>query len=328
MIIVTGGAGFIGSVLVWKLNEKKIDDILIVDAMEDGAKWKNLVKRRIYDIIHKDQFLSWLEARPKTHGIDAIFHMGACSSTTETDMDYLVENNLHYSQKLWDFCTKNKIPFIYASSAATYGSRESGFSDDPKKNAELRPINQYGYSKQLFDLWVLKQKSHPPFWAGLKFFNVYGPQEYHKGGQASVVMHAFPQVREKNSLKLFKSYRDDVKHGEQRRDFVYVKDVVDVMFHLYQAQHIAVSGIYNLGSGRARSFTDLGRAVFRALGQKKEKFEWIDMPEQLKNQYQYFTEADLELLRKKTGYKAKMTTLEDGILDYVQNYLAKNDPYL
>lgn len=328
MIIVTGGAGFIGSALVWKLNEKKIDDILIVDEMDNGSKWKNLVKRRITNIIHKDQFLTWLEGRPKNHGIDAIFHMGACSSTTETNMDFLVENNVHYSERLWDFCAKNKIPFIYASSAATYGATEAGFSDDPKKSSELRPINQYGYSKQLFDLWVLKQKNQPPFWAGLKFFNVYGPQEYHKGSQASVVYHAFPQIRDKGFLKLFKSYREDVKHGEQRRDFVYVKDIVDVMFHLYQVQRIAVSGIYNLGSGKARSFADLGRAVFKALGQKKEKFEWIEMPDQLKGQYQYFTEANLDLLRKKTGYKAKMTTLEDGVADYVQNYLVKNDPYL
>ena len=328
MIIVTGGAGFIGSALIWKLNEKKIEDILVVDEMGDGPKWKNLVKRRIRDIMHKDDFLSWLEKLPKNHGIDAIFHMGACSATTEKDMDFLVENNFHYSQRLWEFCTKQKIPFIYASSAATYGPLESGFSDDPKKNVDLRAINPYGYSKQLFDMWVLKQKNQPPFWSGLKFFNVYGPQEYHKGGQASVVFHAFPQVKDKGILKLFKSYRDDIKHGEQRRDFVYVKDVIDVMFHLYQVKRIAVSGIYNLGSGKARSFTDLGRAVFRALGQKKEKFEWIEMPDQLKGQYQYFTEADLDLLRKKTGYKAKMTTLEEGVLDYVQNYLTKEDPYL
>lgn len=328
MIIVTGGAGFIGSALVWKLNQKEMSDILVVDRMGDGAKWKNLVKRQIADIMHKDQLASWLEARPKTHQIDAIFHMGACSSTTQADVDYLVENNLHYSMRLWDFCTKQKIPFIYASSAATYGNGEMGYGDDPKKVSKLRPINPYGYSKQLFDVWALKQKNKPPFWAGLKFFNVYGPQEYHKGSQSSVVYHAYPQVRDKSILKLFKSYRDDVKHGDQKRDFVYVKDVVDVLYHLHQVRRVAVSGVYNLGSGKARSFADLGRAVFRGAGQKKEKFEWIEMPEQLRGQYQYFTEADLTLLRQRTGYKGRFTTLEDGVADYIQNYLATHDPYL
>lgn len=328
MIIVTGGAGFIGSALVWKFNQKNIDDVVVVDHMGSGLKWKNLVKRKLRDIVHKDQFLAWLESRPKSHNIDAIFHMGACSSTTEMNMDYLVENNLHYSMRLWEFCAKNKIPFIYASSAATYGAGESSFSDDPKVIPELRPINPYGFSKQLFDSWAIKQKVAPPFWAGLKFFNVYGPQEYHKGGQASVVWHAYPQIKEQASLKLFKSYRPDVKHGEQKRDFVYVKDVVDVLFHLYQAQRIAVSGVYNLGSGKARTFADLGRSVFKAVGLKKEKFEWIEMPESIRGQYQYFTEADLRLLRQKTGYKGKMTSLEEGIADYVKNYLASDDPYL
>jgi ADP-L-glycero-D-manno-heptose 6-epimerase len=328
MIIVTGGAGFIGSALIWKLNEKGISDVVVVDRMGEGIKWKNLVKRQITDIVHKDRFFEWLENLPKGRTIDAIFHMGACSSTTATDVDYLVENNLHYSMKLWDFCSKNKIPFVYASSAATYGAGDDGYSDQPKNLSKLRPINPYGYSKQLFDLWVMRQPAKPPFWAGLKFFNVYGPQEYHKGGQASVVYHAFPQVSHKGSLKLFKSYRPDFGHGEQKRDFVYVKDVVDVMYHLYSVRRVAVSGVFNLGSGKARTFADLGRAVFRAVGEKKEKFEWIEMPEQLRGQYQYFTEATLEELRQRTGYKKKMTSLEDGVFDYVANYLAKDDPYL
>ncbi len=328
MIIVTGGAGFIGSALVWKLNEKGISDIVVVDRMGEGSKWKNLVKRQITDIIHKDRFFEWLEQLPKGKSIDAIFHMGACSSTTATDVDYLVENNLHYSMNLWNYCSKNKIPFIYASSAATYGSGESGYSDSPKNITKLRPINPYGYSKHMFDLWAMKQTGKPPFWAGLKFFNVYGPQEYHKGGQASVVYHAFPQVKERGSLRLFKSYKEGVKHGDQMRDFVYVKDVVEILYHLYSVRRLAVSGIFNLGSGKARSFADLGRSVFRALGSKKEKLEWIDMPEQLRNQYQYFTEADLEELRQRTGYKKKMTSLEDGVTDYVTNYLSKEDPYL
>lgn len=328
MIIVTGGAGFIGSALVWKLNEKGITDIVVVDHLGSGQKWKNLVKRQISDIIHKDNFFAWLNSLPKSKPIEAIFHMGACSYTTETNVDYLVENNLHYSMRLWDFATKHKIPFIYASSAATYGSGEQGYSDDPRKIPKLRPINPYGYSKQLFDTWVLGQQVRPPFWAGLKFFNVYGPQEYHKGGQASVVLHAFPQVRDKNALKLFKSYRPEYKHGEQKRDFIYVKDVVDVLYHLYQTRRLAVSGIFNLGSGKARTFADLGRSVFKAMGQKKEKFDWIDMPEQLQGQYQYFTEANLDELRRRTGYKGKMTSLEDGVADYVCNYLLKNDTYL
>jgi ADP-L-glycero-D-manno-heptose 6-epimerase len=328
MIIVTGGAGFIGSALVWKLNEKGLSDIVVVDRMGEGQKWKNLVKRQITDIIHKDEFMVWLEGLPKSSPIEAVFHMGACSSTTMTDVDYLIHNNLHYSMHLWNFCSKNKIPFIYASSAATYGAGEHGYGDLAKNLSQLRPINAYGYSKHLFDLWVMKQAVKPPFWAGLKFFNVYGPQEYHKGSQASVAFHAFPQIKETGSLKLFKSYRDDIGHGEQRRDFVYVKDVVDVMYHLYSVRRVAVSGVFNLGSGKARSFADLGRSVFRALGQKKEKFEWVEMPDQIRNQYQYFTEASLDELRQRTGYKKKMTTLEDGVHDYVVNYLAKDDPYL
>ena len=328
MIIVTGGAGFIGSALIWKLNEKSLTDIVVVDRMGHSGKWKNLVKRQITDIVHKDHFFDWLDALPKGRRIEAVYHMGACSSTTETDVDYLVENNLHYSMKIWNFCVKNKIPFIYASSAATYGSGEQGYSDNPKNLSKLRPINPYGYSKHLFDVWAMSQTVKPPFWAGLKFFNVYGPQEYHKGGQASVVFHAFPQVNEKNILKLFKSYHPDYNHGDQKRDFVYVKDVVDVLYHLYHVRRLAVSGIFNLGSGKARSFADLGRSVFKALGQKKEKLEWIEMPEQLRGQYQYFTEATLDELRERTGYKKKMTSLEDGINDYVVNYLAKDDRYL
>ncbi|MEI6397517.1 MAG: ADP-glyceromanno-heptose 6-epimerase [Pseudomonadota bacterium] len=328
MIIVTGGAGFIGSALIWKLNENDVSDIVVVDRMGTGPKWKNLVKREISDIVHKDHFFDWLDKLPKGKRIEAVFHMGACSSTTETDMDYLVENNLHYSMRLWDFCAQNKIPFIYASSAATYGAGENGFKDDLKGVSALRPINQYGYSKQLFDVWALSQKTKPPFWAGLKFFNVYGPQEYHKGAQASVILHAFPQVRDKKSLKLFKSYQPDYRNGEQKRDFIYVKDVVDVMLHLYQTRRLAVSGIFNLGSGKARTFTDLGRSVFKALGHKKESFEWIEMPESIRGQYQYFTEATLDELRRRTGYKGKFTSLEDGIADYVGNYLANEDPYL
>jgi ADP-L-glycero-D-manno-heptose 6-epimerase len=328
MIIVTGGAGFIGSALIWKLNQKGHHDILVVDHMGHGTKWKNLAKRRISQIIHKDEFFEWLAQKGRGAEIEGIFHMGACSSTTETDVDYLIKNNVQYSMKIFEYCTRAKVPLIYASSAATYGSGENGYNDDPKLLSKLRPINPYGYSKSLFDEWVMAQKPRPPFWAGLKFFNVYGPQEYHKGSQASVVLHAYPQVRDQRCLKLFKSYRDDIEHGDQARDFVYVKDVVDVMYHLYRVNRVAVSGIYNIGTGKARTFSDLGRAVFRALNLRKERFEWVEMPEQLRSQYQYFTEASLDLLRQKTGYKARFTSLEEGVLDYVKGYLHTDDPFL
>ena len=328
MIIVTGGAGFIGSALMWKLNSEGIKDIVVVDRLGSEHKWKNLAKRDFSDIVHKDHFLGHLTQGVKAQSIEAIFHMGACSSTTELDMDFLVENNLHYSMHLWDFATKHKIPFIYASSAATYGDGELGFVDDLKTITSLRPINKYGYSKFLFDRWVLQQKTKPPFWAGLKFFNVYGPNEYHKASQASVVYAAFPQVSQKKELKLFKSYRPEIKNGEQKRDFVYVKDVTEVLFHLYRARDIAVSGIYNVGSGTARTFADLGRAVFRAMDQRKENFNWVEMPDSLKEQYQYFTEADVKNLRQKTGFKTRFSTLEEGVGDYVKNYLTQKDPYL
>jgi ADP-L-glycero-D-manno-heptose 6-epimerase len=328
MIIVTGGAGFIGSALLWKLNEKGLDDIVVVDRLGTEGKWKNLAKRQLKEMVHKDAFQSWLEALPRSTKIEAIFHLGACSSTTELDMDYLNENNIRYSMHLWNYAAKNKIPFIYASSAATYGAGEHGYSDQPKGLAHLRPINKYGYSKHFFDLWVQKQKQQPPFWCGLKFFNVYGPQEYHKKGQASVVFHAYNQIGATGSLKLFKSYHPKYEHGEQMRDFVYIKDVVDVLYHLYVANTVAVSGIYNLGSGKARTFADLGRGVFTAMNKRKPILQWIDMPDSLQGQYQYFTEADLQCLRQKTGYKGKMHTLEDGIKDYVQKYLATKDPYL
>lgn len=324
MIILTGGAGFIGSAMIWRLNEAGIDDILIVDQVGAGMKWKNLVKRRFSDVIGINDLKAFLAARPN---VDAVFHMGACSSTTEKDMDFLLANNVHYSMEIFNFCTAQRVPLIYASSAATYGAKEEDFADGLDAIHDLRPINPYGYSKQLFDLWVSRQKQTPPFWAGIKFFNVYGPQEYHKEGQASVVFHAFPQVRDNSSLRLFKSYRPDIAHGDQRRDFVYIKDVVEVMFHMYSNRQNAVSGLYNLGTGEARTFADLGRAVFSALD-KTAKFEWVEMPDSIRNQYQYYTEADLTRLRRDIGYTKPFVTLEAGVRDYVQNYLNQEDPYL
>lgn len=326
MILVTGGAGFIGSALIWALNEQGFHNIVVADHLGLGDKWKNLAKRRIDYVVPKDQLFTWLDESGHPN-FDAVFHLGACSATTERDADYLMNNNVLFTKRLWDYCAQRDIPFLYASSAATYGAEENLFSDDHRTLPKLRPINKYGWSKHLFDSWAIKQAQTPPFWYGFKYFNVYGPQEYHKGPQASVVFHAFPQVRDKGSLRLFKSYRTDIGHGEQRRDFVYVKDVVKVMLHFWKEHRKIPSGLYNLGSGEARSFSDLGRAVFAALN-KKAKFEWIDMPLSLQNQYQYFTAADLEKLRKSASYHESFFTLEEGISDYVRNYLDQPDPYL
>ncbi|SMF66588.1 ADP-glyceromanno-heptose 6-epimerase [Pseudobacteriovorax antillogorgiicola] len=325
MIVVTGGAGFIGSALIWALNEIGEQQIVSVDKLGMGEKWRNLVKRDVAFNLSIDEFLPWLEKNGDQ--VEAVFHMGACSSTTERDADFLMSNNVHYSQSLWSFCARKDIPFIYASSAATYGSKDNDFSDQHNQIDSLRPINKYGWSKQLFDRWALHQVSSPSQWFGLKFFNVYGPQEYHKGSQASVVFHAYPQIKHSGSLKLFKSYKEGIGHGEQMRDFVYVKDVVNVMIHLWQNGKQGQSGIYNLGTGQARSFADLGRAVFSALN-TEEKFTWIEMPDNIKNQYQYFTEADLQKLRNEAGYDAPFHSLEAGVKDYVQNYLEEGDRFL
>ncbi len=325
MLVITGGAGFIGSALIWAINSSGQHDLAIVDHLGTGNKWENLAKRRINTIMHKDELPNWLAAnKPR---ISAIIHMGACSTTTETDTDYLIRNNFAYSCRLFEFCADNNLPFLYASSAATYGAGEHGFSDDDEVSTKLRPINKYGFSKQLFDSWVLQQRKRPANWWGLKFFNVYGPQEYHKGAQASVVFHATPQVQNQRELRLFKSYRSDIKDGEQRRDFVYVKDVCKVIQHLLNQKGHAESGIYNLGSGKARTFTALGEAVFKTC-EVPNKFVWIDMPENLRDQYQYFTEADLTKLRQSAGYTTPFTSLEDGVRDYLQHYLLKTDKYL
>lgn len=332
MIVVTGSAGFIGSAFVWKLNENNITDILLVDEFETGEKWKNTAKRQFTNIIHKNDFLHMLSTDESTaSAITAVVHMGACSATTERDVDFLIKNNFHYSQKLFEFCADRSIPYIYASSAATYGNGEIGYSDDMEKVPSLRPINGYGWSKQLMDVWALKQNKVPPYWAGLKFFNVYGPNEYHKESMMSLVCKAVPQIQQTSQLKLFKSYKEGIGHGEQKRDFVYVKDVISVMWHLLERalkkDSSVESGIFNLGCGQARSFADLGRAAFAAMG-LESKFEWVEMPESIRGQYQYFTEASLENLRSKTGYEGKFHTLEEGVTDYVQNYLLAEDPYL
>nr|WP_304971430.1 ADP-glyceromanno-heptose 6-epimerase [uncultured Schaedlerella sp.] len=312
-VIVTGGAGFIGSCLVRMLNDKGIEDILIVDNIAGTEKWKNLINKKYLEYIHKDAFLDRLQSYK---GITHILHMGACSSTTEKDFDYLCQNNLEYTKALWTYCTEHQIHFIYASSAATYGDGRQGFSDQCDIK-ELRPLNGYGYSKQLFDLWVEKQQSKPAQYVGLKFFNVYGPNEYYKDAMASVIFHGYRQVKESGRLKLFKSCHPDYADGGQLRDFVYVKDICKVIGYFMDQPEVC--GLFNVGTGRAESFEKLGESVFKALGRETE-IDYIEMPEKLRKKYQYYTRADMDKL-KAVGYSTDFYSLEDGIVDYVQNYL-------
>jgi ADP-L-glycero-D-manno-heptose 6-epimerase len=323
MIIVTGGAGFIGSAFVWKLNQEGIENIIIVDQLGTDDKWKNLVNRRFVDFIHKDDFLQMIYDDQLPFEISAIVHMGACSSTTERDADYLWNNNYLYTSTLAEWAIERGLRFIYASSAATYGDGKQGFSDDHKQISQLRPINMYGYSKQVFDLRVLKNSLENKI-AGIKYFNVFGPNEYHKGDMTSVIFKAFHQIRETGKVKLFKSYKKEYKDGGQLRDFVYVKDCVDAMWWLFN--NPKANGIYNLGTGKARTWNDLIKAVFTAM-KKKTNIEYIEMPESLRNQYQYFTQAEMKKL-KAAGCPVKFSSLEDSVRDYVVNYLQKSDLYL
>jgi len=319
LIIVTGGAGFIGSAFVWKLNSEGIDDIIIVDKLGASEKWRNLVNRHFLDYIHKDKFLNILCENRLTN-ISAIIHMGACSSTTERDADYLMENNYGYSKALAEWACKNNVRFIYASSAATYGDGSRTFSDDDATTATLQPLNMYGYSKHLFDLWALRNRLSGKI-TGIKFFNVFGPNEYHKGDMVSVVFKAFHQIVETGRVKLFKSYRNEYRDGEQMRDFVYVLDCVNIMW--WFLQHPEATGIFNLGSGTARTWNDLAKAVFSALG-RKTLIEYIEMPESIRDRYQYFSEARMEKLAS-AGCSLKFRSLEDAVHDYVVNYLAKGN---
>lgn len=322
MIIVTGGAGFIGSVLVKALNDLGREDILIVDSFRAEEKWMNLRGLKYADFVEPQLFSSLLG---ELRGVEGVFHMGACSATTEKDMDFLYRNNVVFSQDLYNYCSEFDIPFCYASSAATYGAGEHGYQDDHGVVRKLRPLNKYGYSKQFFDEWVLKQEYEPSRWFGVKFFNVYGPNEYHKGRMSSVVFQAFNQIKEHGQVKLFKSYKDGYKDGEQLRDFVYVKDVVSAMIELMTTEHGGTNGLYNLGTGKARSFYDLVDSTFKAL-ELETKVEFIEMPVDIRDQYQYFTEANMDKL-----YKAlpdfKFHSLEEGITDYVQNYLNTSNKY-
>ncbi len=322
MIVVTGGAGFIGSAIVKKLNDQGIDNIIIVDRFRSGDKWKNIRSLKFESFIHADELF---ETSILKHA-SAIYHMGACSSTLETNMDYLFKNNFEYSQTIFEHSAIYNIPLVYASSAATYGDGELGYNDDESLISQLKPLNPYGYSKQLFDEWALAKERKPSKWFGVKFFNVYGPNEYHKGTMSSVIYHTYNQIQETGKMKLFKSYKPEFKDGEQKRDFVYVKDVVDVMINLIENADEEKSGIYNLGTGQARTFYDLAAGTFRALD-LEPNIEFIEMPDHLKKQYQYYTQAEMGKLAEVLP-EFKFRSLEEGIKDYVQNHLHTSDPYL
>lgn len=319
MIVVTGGAGFIGSAIVWRLNSLGNENIIIVDELGTTDKWKNLVALKFQEFVHKDDFISAVVDDTVEFPIEAIIHMGANSSTTEKDADHLFSNNYLYTQELAKYCLSKNTRFIYASSAATYGDGSLGFDDDESKLETLRPLNMYGYSKQMFDLWAKRNNLLDKI-VGLKYFNVYGPNEYHKGDMRSVVHKAFEQVRDTGKVRLFKSLNPKYKDGEQMRDFVYVKDAVDMTLHFLE--HKDKNGIYNVGSGNARTWIDLVTALFNAVG-KPVNIEFIDLPENLREKYQYFTEANLSKI-KSAGYIKPITSLEDGVADYVKNYLLKN----
>ncbi|MCU0367466.1 MAG: ADP-glyceromanno-heptose 6-epimerase [Cyclobacteriaceae bacterium] len=317
MIVVTGAAGFIGSYLIHRLNQDNFNAIIAVDKFDNAEKNKNLTGLKIKEKVDREVFIEWLDAHYET--IEFIFHIGARTDTAEFDIELLNKLNTQYTKDIWARCCKYQIPLVYASSAATYGLGESGYDDDESQIPNLKPLNPYGQSKQDFDVWALKQKEKPFFWVGLKFFNVYGPNEYHKGRMASVIWHAYNQIMKTGKMKLFKSHNPEFKDGEQMRDFVYVKDVADVcMFFMHHRKN---SGIYNLGSGKARTFKDLTKAVFRALD-KPEVIEFIDTPADIRDKYQYFTEANMEKIRK-IGYDKPFHTLENGASDYVRNYLMK-----
>jgi ADP-L-glycero-D-manno-heptose 6-epimerase len=317
MIIVTGAAGFIGSCLLRKLNDEGHRNLILVDDFSREDKNQNLKGKNYIARVHRDLFPEWLERMRKD--VDFIFHLGARTDTAEQDVAIFDRLNLHYTQRLWEISSEAGIPILYASSAATYGLGEHGYKDDHDIIDQLKPLNPYGRSKNDFDKWAFRQKEQPPYWAGIKFFNVYGPNEYHKGRMASVILHTHRQIEQTGKMKLFRSHRPDVKNGEQQRDFVYVKDVVNVLYFLYQ--HRPANGLYNLGTGKARTFWDLAAGTFRAMN-LDPAIDFIDTPEDIRDTYQYFTEADMSKLRQ-AGYTEPFHTLEEGIRDYVQEYLMK-----
>jgi len=320
-IAITGAAGFIGSCLVASLNASGFEQLILVDDFSDEQKVYNLKGKKYIHKVHRDQFIDWCKAHPGT--VQYIFHLGARTDTTLHDYSIFKKLNVDYSKELWEYCTGEQIPLVYASSAATYGDGAFGYKDDERVIPSLIPLNAYGQSKNDFDIWALEQKHQPPFWAGLKFFNVYGPNEYHKKRMASVIFHAYRQIKERGYIKLFRSHNPDYKDGEQMRDFIYVKDVISVATWLMQQQ--PGSGIYNLGTGKARSFNALANAVFTTL-HLPGKIDYIDTPEDIREKYQYFTEAEMSKL-KKAGYTREFYTLEQGIADYLKFYLEKSAYY-
>ncbi len=325
MLLVTGGAGFIGSNVVAALNEAGRSDVVVCDWLGEDGKWRNLAKRQLADFVPPEELAAWLQGRR----LDAVIHMGAISATTATDGDLVMNSNFRLSLRLLDWCTDHGVPLIYASSAATYGDGEQGFADDPSLDAlkQLRPMNLYGWSKHLFDLLVAervaKGQKLPPQWAGLKFFNVFGPNEYHKGTMASVLERRFEDIKSGRVVQLFKSHREGIADGDQRRDFIYVDDVVRVIIWLLATP--SVSGLFNVGTGHARSFRDLILAAYSALNQQPN-IEYIDMPEQIRGSYQYFTESEGDRLRQ-AGYNGGFTALEEAVAAYVNGYLNAADRY-
>jgi ADP-L-glycero-D-manno-heptose 6-epimerase len=319
MIIVTGAAGFIGSCLISKLNEENFNFIIAVDDFSKTDKLPNLEGKKIQERVERDVFFDWLDEN--YYEVEFLFHIGARTDTTEFDYTIFDELNVEYSKKIWQKCIDYQIPLVYASSAATYGLGELGYDDNESLIPQLKPLNPYGESKNDFDIWALQQEKKPFFWAGLKFFNVYGPNEFHKGRMASVIFHAFNQIKATNQMRLFRSHHPDFKDGEQMRDFVYVKDVVNVC--LFLMHHRRNSGIYNLGSGKARTFLDLANNTFEAIGVASQ-ISFVDTPQDIRDKYQYFTQANMNKLRS-IGYDKAFHTLEEGIKDYVQNYLIPNE---
>lgn len=318
IIVVTGAAGFIGSCMVSYLNQQGYNNLILVDEFSREDKELNLLHKNFIARVERENLFDWLQREKPA--VKFVFHLGARTDTTEFDYSVHQHLNVEYSQKIWDYCTINNIPLVYASSAATYGEGELGYDDSHDIVEQLNPLNPYGVSKNEFDKWVLHQEDHPPFWAGLKFFNVYGPNEYHKGRMASVIFHSFNQIKVNGEVKLFRSHKDGYENGEQLRDFVYVKDVVAVCCWLMK--HQPASAIYNLGTGEARTFNDLVNATYAGLD-LDPVIKYIDIPEDIRDKYQYFTEANMDKLRA-AGYTEEFYTLEKGVDDYVRNYLSIN----
>ena len=321
IIIVTGAAGFIGSCMVSYLNRQGFEKLILVDEFDDEEKELNLLHKKYIVRVEREDFFGWVQREKPA--VDFVFHLGARTDTTEFDYSVHQRLNVEYSQKMWNYCAMHNIPLVYASSAATFGEGELGYDDSHDIIEQLQPLNPYGISKNEFDKWVLHQDCHPPFWAGLKFFNVYGPNEYHKARMASVIFHSYNQIKKNGTVKLFRSHKEGYEDGEQLRDFVYVKDVIAVCYWLMEQQ--PASAIYNLGTGQARSFNDLVKSTFAGLDMQPS-IEYIDMPADIRDKYQYFTEANMDKLRK-AGYKDEFYSLEKGVDDYVRNYLAKNEFY-